>query len=108
VSTTRIPIVVSLIDELATREGLKYSLQKRSAESLVPVLKFLAKYIDNPQYSKAAMSTVRLSVDLHTRAFTTHPELVEILRDIRCRLIAEIKLQRRLKALCGVLTMLTT
>lgn len=107
VQTNRIAVVVSIIDDLASREGLKNALENRSAESLVPLLKFLAKYLAHPQYSKVAMSTIGLCVDLHTRSFLSHPELVEILTDVRGRAIAELKLQRELKALSGVLEMLT-
>lgn len=107
VHTNRIGVVVSVIDELASREGLKNALKDRTAESLVPLLKFLAKYLAHPQYSKVAMSTVGLCVDLHVRAFLSHPELAEILTDVRSRVIAELRLQRELKALSGVLEMLT-
>lgn len=107
VQTNRIAVVVSVIDELASREGFRTALESRSAESLVPLVKFLAKYLAHPQHSKVAMSAVGLCMDLHIRLFLSHPELVEVLRDVRGRVIAEIKLQRELKALSGVLEMLT-
>ena len=99
--------MVALIDDLSNREGLKTALQRRSADSLVPLLKIMAKNIAHPQHSKAAMSTIGLCMDLHTQACVSHPVLVSILSDIRGRVVAELKLQRELKALSGVLEMLT-
>lgn len=107
VQTNRIAVVVSVIDELASREGLTTALENRFADSLVPLARFLAKYVAHPQYSKVAMSTIGLCVDLHTRLFLSHAELAEILRDVRGRVIAELRLQRQLKELSGVLEMLT-
>jgi U3 small nucleolar RNA-associated protein 15 len=107
VQTRRINVVVSVIDDLTGREGLQSAIQHRSTDTLVPLVKFLIKYIAHPQYAKVVMSTVGLCVDLHTTLFVSDPELVEILKELRSRVIAEIRLQRKLKELSGVLEMLT-
>ena len=60
VQTNRIAVVISVIDELAGREGLTTALENRFAGSLVPLVQFLAKYVAHPQYSKVAMSTLSL------------------------------------------------
>jgi U3 small nucleolar RNA-associated protein 15 len=104
--TQRIAIVASLIDELASREGLTTAIAGRSAPGLLPLMRFLSKYVAHPVYSKVAMATVSLCLDLHGGMCISNHSLLELLDDLRGRVVAEVRLQKDMQGLRGVLDML--
>ena len=44
-------VVVSLLEELVTRNGMRRALSGRDEGRLEPLMSFLIKYIANPRYS---------------------------------------------------------
>jgi len=58
-------IVVSVIDELMQRNGLKIALSGRTDADLLPVLAFVVKHIANPHYTRPLLQTANLILDLY-------------------------------------------
>jgi U3 small nucleolar RNA-associated protein 15 len=52
IATGRPPAVAALIDELAQRGVLASGLEGRTAEQLVPLIRFLLRNVTNPRYAE--------------------------------------------------------
>jgi U3 small nucleolar RNA-associated protein 15 len=58
-------VVVSVIEELAVRDGLDSALGGRDAVSLTLLLRFLSKYIVEPRYGKLMCNVLHHLLDLY-------------------------------------------
>lgn len=58
-------VVVSVLEELAARDGLDIALGGRDAASLAPLLRFLCRHVTEPRYSKLLCSIAHRVLDLY-------------------------------------------
>lgn len=59
-------VIVSMLDELVHRDGVRSALANRDENTLEPLLVFLHKYISNPKYSSRLIdvSNILLGINL--------------------------------------------
>jgi len=65
VETRRAEVVVSVLEELAARDGLDQALGGRDAVSLTALLRFVARHIAEPRYCKLMCSLTHRLLDLY-------------------------------------------
>jgi U3 small nucleolar RNA-associated protein 15 len=64
--TRKAEIVVTVVEELAARDGLDNALGGRDAATLEPLLQFLSKYIVEPRYGKTVCNLTHRILDIYT------------------------------------------
>lgn len=110
-----------MVQELIFRKQLKVALSGRDAKSLIPLLKFVVKYISNPRYTKLfwevttevlGICFVLLSVfeeltfaDLYSSVVGQSQEVDYWLKRLKNTMLSEIELQKQMQQLLGQLEM---
>lgn len=54
--------IVSMLEELVHRNGVRIALAGRDEEAVIPLLEFLAKYITHPRYSKILLTVTNIVI----------------------------------------------
>eukprot|EP00892_Ulva_mutabilis_P007014 jgi/Ulvmu1/4685/UM002_0416.1 len=106
VETNSIRVVLSMVDELAGRGGLRGAISCRSATAWLPLLRVLAKHVASPHFTRPALSVVNLLIDEHAAVLRGEPDALRMLQGLRRRLIAEAKVQSDLQSMGGVIDMI--
>lgn len=65
-------VVVSVLEELAARDGLDIALGGRDAASLTPLLRFLCRHVTEPRYSKLLCSIAHRVLDLYAAVVSAY------------------------------------
>jgi len=99
-------VVVSLIDELVQRAGLKRALQNRTDATLEPVLKFVVKYIANPNFTSYLIDVVTFILDVYTPVIGQSPLMDQLLYQLQTRITDEVTLQDDCTMLQGELDLI--
>jgi len=99
-------IVVSLIDELYQRDAINAAINKRNSEELLPLLNFIAAYINHPRYSSSLIPLTHYVLDNYSVAFGKSKEVDFLFSKIQHKLHQEIELQKKMFLLLGSLEML--
>lgn len=102
----QVAIVLSLVEELASREGLILALKSRPEASLVKLFVFLNEYAVHPDHAALVVQVVNCVLDLHGETILGSEALVRLVDDLKGRVAAEVKLQMELQALKGPIEML--
>jgi len=106
---TRMPeVVVTVIEELMARGGLEAAVSGRNAETLVPVLEFLAKYVAEPRYSRLLAGVTERMLDVYGSVVGQSPQVDAKLQLLRERVVVEVRLQQELLMLQGSLEPILT
>lgn len=100
-STRNALVVVSVFDELAAREALASALAGRTADSLLPIIKFTAKYLPDPQYSAACCGVANAILDMYAAVAGASPSIAHALLVLQQVVADELALQRMLLPLQG-------
>jgi U3 small nucleolar RNA-associated protein 15 len=96
------PIVtLSLIQELKNRNELYNSLESRNDETLMPILKFIIKYIRDNRYTSMLIDLSNAVLDIYSSVVGLSDEVDRLFRIIRKLTIEEINLQKDLMSLKG-------
>ena len=98
--------VVSLLQELVHRDGLRQALAGRDELSLDPIVRFLIKYITYPRYSSLLIDVTNDLLDIYGTVLGQSTAIGELLGRLRRKLAIEIKLQSDLQQLMGSMDML--
>jgi len=100
--TTNDPlVVVSVLEELLLRRGLRTALAMRGDDQLVAVLKFISKHITNPHYSSLLIDTAHILLDIYIPVIGQSPLVDEQLLRLKRRIDGEYALQQDLSQLKG-------
>jgi U3 small nucleolar RNA-associated protein 15 len=99
-------IVVSLIDELIQRSGLRQALHNRDDASLEPILRFVVKYIANPSYSTYMADLALMLLEIYTPVIGQSPAVDQLLTQLTRRLTDELRLQDDCTVLQGELDLI--
>jgi hypothetical protein len=102
----QVAIILSLVEELASRDGLILALKRRPEASLVKLFVFLNKYAAHPDHAALVMQVVNSLLDLHGEMIVGSVALIRLIDDLKGRVAAEVKLQMELQALKGPIEML--
>eukprot|EP00743_Colponemidia_sp_Colp-15_P003436 GILK01003710.1.p1 GENE.GILK01003710.1~~GILK01003710.1.p1 ORF type:complete len:535 (+),score=87.61 GILK01003710.1:42-1607(+) len=104
---TRQPVVVvSMLQELIQRDGLKIALSGRDELTLEPLLSFLIKHITNPRYAALLIDVSNVLFDLYAPVMGQSMVVDEMFVRLQSRIAGEVRLQKQMYGLLGVLDML--
>ena len=96
------PVVfVSLLSDLLNRNVLRNSLAGRDAETLVPLLKMVCKYVTNPRYSMTLLHTANVLIDIYSPILGQSSQVDYLFFQLASKLKKEIQLQESLMSLQG-------
>ena len=101
--TRRAEVVVSVIEELAARDGLDNALGGRDAVSLTALLRFISRHIAEPRYGKLMCSLTHRLLDLYASVVGVSAQVDLRLATIKDRAWEELKLQAALMEIQGCL-----
>lgn len=106
--THRPEVVISLLEELLGRGGLQSAVSGRHAQTLCPILDFLAKYLTEPRYTTLLVGVVETVLDVYGSVVGQSAAVDDKLRLLKERLMIEVRLQRDLMQLQGALEPILT
>jgi U3 small nucleolar RNA-associated protein 15 len=91
--TQRAPVVVSVVEELVQRGGLRIALSGRDHHTLEPILSFAVRQIDNPQYATVVIDLANFILDMYTsvlgQSITVDELFVKLKDKVRLYTIAQ-------------------
>eukprot|EP01038_Epipyxis_sp_PR26KG_P016565 gene16565-22613_t len=96
-------IIVTLLEELCRRNGLTIAISGRNEVSLEPLLSFIAKYINNPKYSKLLIQVMERILDLYAGTIGQSDMIDELFMKLQKQVKFEIGLQREIFTVLGSL-----
>ncbi|KAJ3020066.1 snoRNA-binding rRNA-processing protein [Thoreauomyces humboldtii] len=99
-------IVISLMEELRNREGLRSALGGRDDKSLEHVLKFVLRYITDPRFSNLLIDVANMLIDMYEPILGQAPPVDDLFIKIRVKVVQEIQLQARLSEVMGFMSTL--
>jgi len=94
-------IIVSVLRELMRRNGVIIALSGRDDATLLPILKFLYRHVNNPRYSDILLSVFGAVLSLYAQQIGKSPIVDEWFRKIQNKLHREIKFQKEMLKLLG-------
>ncbi|RKP06605.1 putative U3 small nucleolar RNA-associated protein [Thamnocephalis sphaerospora] len=98
-------IVVSLLQELIHRGGLKMALSRRDDVALEPLLRFLCKTLPRPRYTSILMHVAERVLDIYEPVLTESPLTAGLLSKLKVAVHQEVRQQQELVRLMGSLEM---
>ena len=99
-------VVVSVVEELVQRHGLRIALQGRDQQTLQPVVAFLARQICHPPFAPTLIGVANLLLDMYAPVLGQSAAIDELFVKLRNTLEAEMKLQAELAQLLGAMDVL--
>ena len=99
-------VVVSVVEELVQRNGLRIALQGRDQQTLQPVIAFLARQITSPPFAPTLIGLANLLLDMYAPVIGQSAAIDELFVKLRNTLEAEMKLQAELAQLLGAMDVL--
>ncbi|KJE94791.1 U3 small nucleolar RNA-associated protein 15 [Capsaspora owczarzaki ATCC 30864] len=99
-------IVISLLEELVHRDGLRIALAGRDEITLEPLIVFLIKNIANPRYSSLLIDLSNMLFDIYTPALGQSIVIDELFVKLQRVIATEIAFQKQLYQLIGSLDMI--
>lgn len=70
--------MLTVIEELRRRQGLKGGIGGRNSRALYPLLKFLQKHIGDPRYTSTLCEITNLVLDIYSEVAGTVSEIDEM------------------------------
>jgi len=102
------PRVISLIVELARRDGLKFALSSRDAAGIIPILNFIVRNICNPRYSNILTDVANLLLDIYTPVIGENEETDKLLKRLKGKLSQELLYHKQAFEVLGTIDALTS
>lgn len=99
-------VVVSVVEELVQRNGLRIALQGRDQQTLQPVVAFLARQITSPPFAPTLIGVANLLLDMYAPVLGQSAAIDELFVKLRNTLEAEMRLQAELAQLLGAMDVL--
>ena len=98
----------SVLTELNRRNGLKTALGGRDEKSLIPLLNYLCKYVNDPRFSHFLMFIVDQMLDLYAPTLGNCPATDKLFVDLKKRIHRETQNIESLMELQGALDLILT
>lgn len=96
-------VVASVLQELYVRDAVRLALSGRDEEALVPILKFLCKFVTDSNYTALLTDTSMVLLDLYTIIIGRSEMVDELLVKLRWRVHEQLALDAELLRLQGSL-----
>lgn len=101
-------IIVSLLEELIYRDGLRTALAGRDDASLEPLLRFLMKNLCNPRYTKLLVEIVNIILEMYGGVIAQSSLLEELMRKISDKVQEEVRLEQDLQEVMGIFELISS
>jgi len=98
--------IVSLIEELIHRDGLRIALRGRNERTLIPILRFLDRNMLIPKYSLTLLSVFELILDMYASVIGQSMKIDKIFLKIKNKIKHEVTFQKNMYSLLGAMDML--
>jgi U3 small nucleolar RNA-associated protein 15 len=95
-----------MIKELSHRQGLMVALGDRDEDSLLPLLNFILKHLNTPEYSKTLVKLFNVVLDKYSIVIQQSPLICDVILKISQKLKVELKSLTSMLKVMGVLTAL--
>ena len=99
-------VVVSVVEELVQRNGLRISLQGRDQSTLQPLIGFLARQITQPPWAPTLIGVANLLLDMYAPVLGQSAAIDELFQKLRGTVESEMRLQAELAQLLGAMDVL--
>jgi len=99
-------VVISMLEELINREGLKIALAGRDDVSLEPIAKFIMKNIINPNYTELLVDVTNVILDMYIHVIGQSVIVDELFSKIQTKVRSELKFERKIYQTLGALDMI--
>lgn len=96
-------LVCTLFEELRARNGLSIALGGRSARTLAPVLRFLAKHVTTPAYAPVLVPVAEDLVALYGAVLGESADIDALFQQLLRALTSEVRLGEELTRTLGAL-----
>ena len=84
-STFYNPNMITLITALRHRSALRTALKGRDETSLVPIMKWLVKYVSHPRHIKTTSEVMLLVLDIYAEQFGDSPDIDKLFTQLQRR-----------------------
>ena len=99
-------VVVSLLDELIQRDGLKIALTGRDENTLEPILTFLIKNVANPRYTHSLVDVANSLLDIYAPVLGKSVHIDELFTKLQRKVQSELNFQKKMCEMLGSLDLL--
>lgn len=99
-------LIISCLTELIVYNGLSIALLGRDEMGLLPVLKFISKAVQNPQYISLSLEVFNAILDIYGEKVGQSPEVDEYLGIILEKLRREVNVGKEMSKISGQLEMI--
>jgi U3 small nucleolar RNA-associated protein 15 len=96
-------VIVSVMDELAKRDGLAIALRGRDEATLEPIIVFILRNITNPRYSDMLISVTNTVCDLYAPVLGQSAVIDDLFMRLQAKLKEESGVEKELLKLMGCL-----
>ena len=97
--------IVAVLDELVMRRGLKIALTGRDEAGLEPLLAFLARYLNHPDFALSLGEACHFVLDMYAPMVGQSPVLDELMGRVARGVKAEVGVQREMLEMLGAMEM---
>ncbi|KAI8870767.1 WD40 repeat-like protein [Ramicandelaber brevisporus] len=97
--------VISVIQELIQRGGLKIALGGRDDIALEPIVRFVTKNIGKQQYTSILLDVAHVILDMYGGVVGESPLIDDLLQRLRIKVSKELTLQKSMLQMQGALEM---
>ncbi|KAL2917963.1 U3 small nucleolar RNA-associated protein 15 [Polyrhizophydium stewartii] len=96
-------LIISMLEELIHRDGLRIALAGRDERTLQPILSFLMKYINNPRYTALLVDVTNIILDIYAGVLTHSLVIAELLQKLKFKVREEIGVEYQLAEVMGLM-----
>lgn len=101
--TRSAPVIISVVEELASRQGLQAAVTSCSETSIVGCMTTIMKNIDLPQYSARLTDLLNIILDLRGEEIGASDDLCELQNKIFVKVKHQVKMSKDLQEVEGLL-----
>lgn len=96
-------VVVSVMQEIVHRGGIRTAISGRDEIALEPLLQFLVNYINNPRYSSLLLDICSIVLDVYASALGQSIRIDELIIKLQRKIKQEIEFQKKMFEVLGTL-----
>lgn len=102
-ATQRAPTIMSVLEALIQRGGLRLALADRDQTGLEGILGFVVKHIDNPENASLMIDLANILLDMYTCVVGQSVAVDELLLKLKRKIAGEVEFQNMCMSLTGCL-----
>ncbi|KAI8929897.1 WD40-repeat-containing domain protein [Entophlyctis helioformis] len=96
-------VIISMLEELIHRDGLRIALSGRDEVTLQPILWFLVKYICNPRYTSLLVDVSSTILDIYSAVLGQSLVIEGLLQNLKRKVREEMQVQNQFGEILGLL-----